>query len=486
MATTSSIKQLQLSSGSPSAYASVSQNIAKQIPQNVPDLETARLFGSAVTDLLKQYQGIEKYPYAAQGFNAREEQVKRLSFTDPELVGAAPSVQSAARQASTAAVQPTISGASEAGQTFASRLQTLGDVINAASSLQQTEENRALQAKSDAQNLINNAITNFGPDAFNGLNPKELERIEKMAGFPSGYVAQVAKAIKSREVAQQAREEELIRLQKSLSGGGASNKQPIMDDYNKVIGYFNPDTGQTIYYNNQETAQGDDGFKQFVTQQEKQAGQSFSPQKIEQLRTQYKSTQSTQTQSTQIPKSLLDKGYVVVDSSYSNATQLPNGLLVAKLKPLTDTAATKLSQFTDVTSQIENIKNYATQAGFFDPIAGTFRNINPYDAKAQQLNRMITSVVPSLARGVFGEVGVLTDKDVERYTKLLPNIKTPASQVTEALNFIVSRIDNSYNNYLNTYKKAGYDVRDFDTTQSNQSANMSGVTSGGLSYKVIQ
>jgi hypothetical protein len=36
----------------------------------------------------------------------------------------------------------------------------------------------------------------------------------------------------------------------------------------------------------------------------------------------------------------------------------------------------------------------------------------------------INSVVPNIARGVYGEVGVLTDADIQNYAKTLPNIKS--------------------------------------------------------------
>ncbi len=305
MATTPAIKSLQLASGSPTAYASVSQNIAGQIPKNVPDLNTSKLFGDAVVGLLKQYQGIEKYPFAAQEFGAREEQAKRLSFTDPSLIGAAPNVQASARGAQVAAVQPTVSGAQQAGQTFASRLQTLGDVINSVSALQQQEEQRAQQAKLDAQKLINDSFAQFGPDAFLQLPTDEQRRVEKMAGFPAGYIGNVAQAFRDREKAQQAREEELIRLQKS-SSGQPSNKQAITDDFGKVIGFFNPDTGESTYY---ESPQGNE-FEQFLAQEEQKAGQTFSPQKREQLRQQFGGQQGTTT----LPKALVTPVQTIANS----------------------------------------------------------------------------------------------------------------------------------------------------------------------------
>jgi 6-pyruvoyl-tetrahydropterin synthase len=47
------------------------------------------------------------------------------------------------------------------------------------------------------------------------------------------------------------------------------------------------------------------------------------------------------------------------------------------------------------------------------------------DSKAARIAALKTSMVADLARGVFGEVGVLTDKDFARYADLLPTLNRP-------------------------------------------------------------
>jgi hypothetical protein len=39
----------------------------------------------------------------------------------------------------------------------------------------------------------------------------------------------------------------------------------------------------------------------------------------------------------------------------------------------------------------------------------------------------LQGLVPKVARGIFGEVGVLTDTDIKNYIQTLPNIKQTAS-----------------------------------------------------------
>jgi hypothetical protein len=60
------------------------------------------------------------------------------------------------------------------------------------------------------------------------------------------------------------------------------------------------------------------------------------------------------------------------------------------------------------------------------PISGLIASKNPWDTKAQQIQAQLQALVPKVARGVFGEVGVLTDQDIANYMKTLPNIKQTA------------------------------------------------------------
>ena len=63
-----------------------------------------------------------------------------------------------------------------------------------------------------------------------------------------------------------------------------------------------------------------------------------------------------------------------------------------------------------------------------DPILGYLRGLNPYDFDARAINAQVTALVPSAARALYGEVGVLTDSDIERYLKTLPNLRSTEQQ----------------------------------------------------------
>jgi hypothetical protein len=134
-------------------------------------------------------------------------------------------------------------------------------------------------------------------------------------------------------------------------------------------------------------------------------------------------------------------------------------------KELTSDMVTKLSQFDSVKMTLDEIKQ--TMAGIDrGPITGFLREKNPYDVDAQTLNKLVESVVPGLARTVFGEVGVLTDADVRRYKEMVPNMKTE-EQIAEALiKMLEKKIDASYKGYISTAKKAGFNVSGFEAAEA--------------------
>lgn len=57
------------------------------------------------------------------------------------------------------------------------------------------------------------------------------------------------------------------------------------------------------------------------------------------------------------------------------------------------------------------------------------------DADAAAINAIITGLVPTVARGIFGEVGVLTDQDLANYRATVPNLNNP-----ENVNKLVSLV----------------------------------------------
>jgi len=130
-----------------------------------------------------------------------------------------------------------------------------------------------------------------------------------------------------------------------------------------------------------------------------------------------------------------------------------------------------LYQLTDLNKAFEVYKDNGGGDGLFKtangeltgPIMGIIRSANPYDTKAQQIKAQLTALVPNLARGVYGEVGVLTDQDVALYQKTLPNL-TSTKEVREALLAITAKsVYRALENKLLVQAKGGVDVSNFAT-----------------------
>lgn len=96
-------------------------------------------------------------------------------------------------------------------------------------------------------------------------------------------------------------------------------------------------------------------------------------------------------------------------------------------KTPTQSERESLTKFQGVIAQtgnlIASLKNTNT-----DPIIGFFKGLNPYDFDARTVNAQLQALVPGVARGVYGEVGVLTDHDIRNYMQTLPNLRSTEDQ----------------------------------------------------------
>lgn len=96
------------------------------------------------------------------------------------------------------------------------------------------------------------------------------------------------------------------------------------------------------------------------------------------------------------------------------------------------------------------------------PVAGRWSQLfnylgwsNPDVVRAQGL---ATASVPNLARGVFGEVGVLTDADVNRYMSLVPRYTDTAVQREAKLKLLEDYVNAADAGMRATYNEAGRNV----------------------------
>lgn len=128
-------------------------------------------------------------------------------------------------------------------------------------------------------------------------------------------------------------------------------------------------------------------------------------------------------------------------------------LTQGELKPITD-IQTIIGHADNITKLINSVDT--------GPIVGIVKSANPYDTKAQEMKAAITAIVPKLARGVYGEVGVLTDADIENYSRTIANLKN-TSDVNKAVMAMTLEIaTRSLANQLNSLSAGGRDVSRFE------------------------
>lgn len=127
------------------------------------------------------------------------------------------------------------------------------------------------------------------------------------------------------------------------------------------------------------------------------------------------------------------------------------------------TQAQSLEKYQSTLAKLEDItKQISTQTT--GPIVGRLRGMNPYDTPAQTLKATLQSLIPGLARGVYGEVGVLTDADIENYAKTIPNLSSTDATNKAVLAMTLDTLAGGYKRQLATLAKSGVDVSGLTST----------------------
>tara|TARA_R100000808_G_scaffold6747_1_gene19811 strand:+ start:3274 stop:4908 length:1635 start_codon:yes stop_codon:yes gene_type:complete len=120
-----------------------------------------------------------------------------------------------------------------------------------------------------------------------------------------------------------------------------------------------------------------------------------------------------------------------------------------------------LGKYKFTLARLGELKEQLEVVGDTGPIVGIFRQANPWDVKARLLQSQITKIIPGLARGVFGEVGVLTDQDVALYSKTLGTLTSP-EEINELLtSAAIKMVANSYEDKLRGMAESKIDVSGF-------------------------
>jgi hypothetical protein len=101
------------------------------------------------------------------------------------------------------------------------------------------------------------------------------------------------------------------------------------------------------------------------------------------------------------------------------------------------------------------------------PIIWTLRKMNPYDTDAQVLRAQLQGLVPTIARGIYWEVWVLTDNDIKLYSKTLPTLQGTEEINKWVLAMTLDTIAGWYLNQLRSLAGLWYNVSDLGWVYDN-------------------
>lgn len=92
------------------------------------------------------------------------------------------------------------------------------------------------------------------------------------------------------------------------------------------------------------------------------------------------------------------------------------------------------------------------------PLSGWLAEKNPWDTDAQSIKAILQGTVPNLARGIFGEVGVLTDHDIELYMQTLPNLRQTDDVKQAVLGLTLRTVQAALENKISINAGTGVDM----------------------------
>lgn len=138
-----------------------------------------------------------------------------------------------------------------------------------------------------------------------------------------------------------------------------------------------------------------------------------------------------------------------------------NNIISGKKTRLPATQVRDITQARSVKDDVEKLYDMLQNLPGNGPIGGRIQALDPYNDKIVAINAQITRIVPGLARGIFNEVGVLTDQDVERYRNTIANPNMTDTQIETLHNDTMAKIEQSLTQGIDDFARAGYNVDNF-------------------------
>lgn len=140
---------------------------------------------------------------------------------------------------------------------------------------------------------------------------------------------------------------------------------------------------------------------------------------------------------------------------------------------------TAVTQLVDLKKEIDSLKAKGGTGSF----KGRITDKKFWDADNATIKAKLQGAIPTIARGIFGEVGVLTDQDIENYKQTIPNVKTPTEAVERIYQGLLSTINSRILSTYEAYANAGYDVSGFADTYRTLKQTIAANSSTGIKVK---
>lgn len=155
-------------------------------------------------------------------------------------------------------------------------------------------------------------------------------------------------------------------------------------------------------------------------------------------------------------------------------------------KRLTDSQLEKIQKAQQALGSMESLQGLFNTGGvdLTGPVKGRVRTLVSQlggDANAKAINATIQGLIPTVARGIFGEVGVLTDADIENYKKTVPNLTSSGDQNKLVSIIMYDVLSRSLENTLMTNAQNQTNVSNFYPTLKNTKDRI-GALKSGLGY----
>lgn len=133
--------------------------------------------------------------------------------------------------------------------------------------------------------------------------------------------------------------------------------------------------------------------------------------------------------------------------------------------------ANRLADHDSALAMLDDLEKTISESGSkMGPVAGRVSKLMPYDVSAQALNAKALSAAQNIGKSLEG--GKLTDSDILRYQKMLPQITDDPTVAQAKLEQVRTMINSRKASEIQNYQKAGYNVGSFEIPQQKQTAQV--------------